>query len=301
MSVEDKLSACGRLARRYDPDRYLAALFAPPERREALFALAAFNIEIAKTREAVSEPMLGQIRLQWWRETLNGVFGAPADGEGSAGAEGGQGARAPRRHEVVEPLSAAAARYGLDRAPLDSLIDARERDLEIDERPFATLDELEAYARETGAPLVVAGLRVLGADTPEAREAGEAVGTAFALTGIARAVPFQARFRRTALPEDLIAETGVDRGDLFELRSSPALAAAIERLAARARDHLARARRLRGGIPRAAVPGLLTARLAEGHLTRLAAAGHDPFDGRVGQAPPWRAYGLSLAAFLGRY
>jgi phytoene synthase len=61
------LSAVAELVRRHDRDRYMTALFAPAARREALFALYAFNYEIARVREAVTQPTLGQIRLQWWR------------------------------------------------------------------------------------------------------------------------------------------------------------------------------------------------------------------------------------------
>ena len=72
--------------RRHDPDRFLTALFAPPEKRDALLTLYAFNHELARAREAVSEPPLALIRLQWWREVVEG---------------------ARRRHEVAEPLAAA--------------------------------------------------------------------------------------------------------------------------------------------------------------------------------------------------
>ena len=60
--------------RHHDRDRFQTALFAPAERREALFALYAFNYEIARVREAVREPMLGQIRLQWWREAIAAAY-----------------------------------------------------------------------------------------------------------------------------------------------------------------------------------------------------------------------------------
>ncbi len=65
-----ELSACGRIVRENDPDRFFCTLFAPPAKREALFALYAFNHELARVAESVSEPMLGEIRLQWWREAL---------------------------------------------------------------------------------------------------------------------------------------------------------------------------------------------------------------------------------------
>ncbi|HEY4547783.1 MAG TPA: squalene/phytoene synthase family protein, partial [Pedomonas sp.] len=68
------LSPTAETVRRHDRERYLTALFAPADRREALFALYAFNYEVAKTREAVTEKTLGRIRLEWWRETIDGIY-----------------------------------------------------------------------------------------------------------------------------------------------------------------------------------------------------------------------------------
>ena len=67
------LSAVGEIVRRHDPDRFLTALFAPAERREALFVLYAFNHELARAREVAREPMLAMVRLQWWREVVEGA------------------------------------------------------------------------------------------------------------------------------------------------------------------------------------------------------------------------------------
>ena len=71
---EEELSYCGAEVHRHDPDRFLAALYATPAQRESLLTLYAFNLEIAKVRESVSEPMLGEIRLQWWREALEEAY-----------------------------------------------------------------------------------------------------------------------------------------------------------------------------------------------------------------------------------
>src|SRR4051812_807159 len=105
-----QLSPVGAIVRRHDRDRFLTALFAPAARREDLLALYAFNFEVAKTREVVTEPMLGQIRLQWWREAVDEIY---------------RGGRV-RTHEVVQPLAEAARRGALSRAHLDRMIDARE-------------------------------------------------------------------------------------------------------------------------------------------------------------------------------
>src|SRR6476659_2869718 len=52
----DRLSPVAALVRRHDHDRFQTVLFAPAARREALFALYAFNYEIARVRDSVSQP-----------------------------------------------------------------------------------------------------------------------------------------------------------------------------------------------------------------------------------------------------
>ena len=124
--------------------QYLTAIFAPMAVREHLFALYAFNIELAKVREVVSEPLIGQMRLQWWRDALDKLL---ADQDIA--------------HEIARPLGEAIRAAGIDRAAFDPLIDARERDLERD--PPADLPALLAYAEGTGAPVLAIALRILAA------------------------------------------------------------------------------------------------------------------------------------------
>ena len=69
-----RISYCAREVKAYDPDRYLTALFAPKVYREAIFSLYAFSSDIARTRELVSEPILGQIRLKWWNDTISSIY-----------------------------------------------------------------------------------------------------------------------------------------------------------------------------------------------------------------------------------
>ena len=270
---------------RYDPERRLAALFAPAERRLGLLALLAFNLEVAKTAEVVSEPLIGRIRLQWWRESLDGIEGGAA-----------------RRHAVVEALAEAIRRYALPRAPLDSLIEARE--LDLDPEPPPDLPALLRYAEATGGGLTGLGLRLLAAPEPPpeaALEAARQVGTAWALVGLLRAVPFHARQKRLYLPADLVASAGLELGGLFELRPSPALSRVTEALAEAAEQRLAAARRLRPAVPRPLRAALLSAVLADGHLKRLRRAGQDPFDARVAAPLPGAAWRLALASLRGRY
>ena len=280
-SPEAHLSYCADLVRRHDRDRFLTAVLAPPGRREALFAVYAFNHEVAKVAEVVTEPIAGQIRLQWWREGLEGIY-----------------AGQPRAHQVAVPLSEAVQSYGLTRDHFEALLDARERDL--DEMPPASLDDLEGYAEATAARLVQLALEVLEARDSPSQTAGRHVGIAWGLTGLLRAVPFHAAQRRLMLPGDLVGAAELDLHDLFELRQPAEVRPVVRDVAARARRHLDAARALRGQVARAARPALLPATLARGYLEVLARADHDPFAARVQMPLPGRGWRLLWASATGR-
>jgi phytoene synthase len=274
------LSSCADLVRRHDRDRFLTGLFAPADRRDDLYALYAFNLEIARVRELVSEPMLGQIRLQWWRDTIDDHYA----GHGS-------------NHEVGGALGRAIAARGLDRAPFDALIDAREFDLE--DRPPKNMAELKQYAEQSSSNLTLLALAVLGQCEGAAYLAGRHVGLSWALTGLLRAVPFHAAQRRLYLPADLVAEAGIDAEDIFAGRAGATLRPVMEAVAAEARNHLGHARDQRG-VAREACPLPPAAPAAWppcGGAPAVDGSRPPPLDrrrarrrGRRGRAPPRRVY-----------
>jgi len=271
------------LVRCNDHDRFQTALFAPAGRREALFALYAFNYEIARVRETVSEPVLGQIRLQWWRESIAAAF------------EGGP----IRHHIVVEALTAAIRALDLTRAHFDQLVDAREGDL--DEAPSADLGALEDYAEATSSGLVYLALESLGIRDPTVAKAGFHVGVAYALAGLLRAMPFQARAGRLIIPADIATQTELDVADYRALRSTPALRKATAAIAAAAAQHLASARAHRRSRARSALPALLPAIVAERSLARLKRAGYDPFDPTLAAPDTMQSWRLAAAWLLSRF
>jgi NADH dehydrogenase [ubiquinone] 1 alpha subcomplex assembly factor 6 len=276
----EDLSSCAKLLRKHDADRYLTALFAPRERREALFALYAFNLEIARVREAVREPMMGMIRLQWWRDALGEI------GKGKV-----------RAHEVVRPLAKAIADNNLDLVPFERLIAARERDL--DAEPPRDLASLVDYARDSSGLLTELALAVLGKPSPELREAGQAAGIAWSLTGLLRAVPFHAAQRRVYLPADLLHGAGITAGQLIERGSQPGLRPVIQAVAGEAERWSQKARKV-PVVARSYLPAFLPLTLADHYRRSLTAADFDPFDARVQQAPPWRVWSLAFHWLVGR-
>jgi phytoene synthase len=226
--------------RRHDPDRFLTALFAPADKRPALLALYAFNHELARAREAVREPPLALIRLQWWREVVEG---------------------AARTHEVATPLSAAIAAGALARGDLLALIDARE--IEADPQ-IDTISDWLAYLRGTAGGLAVAAARCLGAPDPETiRDLGAAYGVA----GLLRAAPTLAHQGRCLLPANRLAMHGLSPEAIISDPNAPSLVPVLRELAREGTALLAHAPR----PPRAAIPAALPAVLARRDLARVPA------------------------------
>jgi NADH dehydrogenase [ubiquinone] 1 alpha subcomplex assembly factor 6 len=269
-------------ARKLDPDRYLAALFAPAESRPHFFALILFNYEIARVREVVTQPILGQIRLQWWRDAVEQIYAGKRPA-----------------HDVARALAGAVEAAGLDRGRLEAMIDAREADLA--ESPPARIEELLDYAQESSGSLVELMLQVLGAGAPVSEEAGRAVGAAYSLVGLVRAIPFHAGARRAYIPLSVLAEHGLAAEDLFGKEPPDALPAMVAEIAGVARLHLTEARELSAAIPRRAAPALLGASVAEIYLRRLERAGYNVFHSLVAERPPGLVWRIAAKAWTGRW
>src|SRR5581483_8598615 len=197
------------LVRTADPDRYLAALFAPAEKRPRLLTLYAFNIEVARVAEAVRQPMLGEIRLAWWRETL-------------------EGARAgkPRSHPVAVALADLFANATLPERLFDEMLDARIFDSST--ALFADRAALERYCDATSGNLMRLAATILGtAGDTLAHHAG----IAYAIAGILRSIPHNAARRKCFLPETVLANANLSTELLFAGQERDRLKAAVAEMA----------------------------------------------------------------------
>lgn len=253
MSIEASLQACEETVRRADPDRYIAALFAPAERRPLLFALYAFNHEIARIGETVKEPMLAEIRLAWWREALEGA----RDGH-------------PRAHDVVRALAEMFARAGPPLELFEPLLDARRQDAMA--VPVADLAALEAYGEATAGTIMRIAARLLDEHEPDDAVFRHA-GTAYALTGLLMTLSFQAARGRIFLPHASLDAARIARETLKPGEMRPELAPLVDEIVARALWHHHQARRMR--LPSPMLPAILPAALVPLYARRTVKAKHD--------------------------
>ncbi|MEP1572549.1 phytoene/squalene synthase family protein [Roseibium album] len=256
MTTDDDYAA--DIVRQYDRDRYLATLLAPEAQRPALMALYAFNAEIARIREVVSEPLPGEVRLQWWRDLLEGTeHGAVAS------------------NPVANTLTQTIATYRLPRPGLLAMTEARIFDLYDD--PMPSLNDLEGYLGETVSGLIQLACLVLnnGRDPGTATAAGHA-GVAYGLTGLMRALPWHASRRQMFLPNDIVSRHGLDPESVFQGKISPQLRSVLSELGEHVRHHLKRVRQVADTIPEECSNAFLPLVLVEPFLKKLEAPDFDP-------------------------
>jgi phytoene synthase len=258
---------CTSLVHEADRDRYLSTLFAPVQHRDALFALYAFHVEIARVRDLAREPMPGEIRLQWWREVLSGL-------------RGGEAAANPVAAALLETLG----NYRLGSERLIALVDAHGFDL-YDE-PMASATDLEIYGIKTQSVLFAMAAEILGSKGAAGEMVTLDAGIAYAIAGILHGFARHASRRQLYVPLDVLNRLRVNREEIFAGQSSAGLLAALADMRALARKHLATAQAKLKDAPPEILPALLPAALVAPALRRMEKPGYNPFT--MEPAPAWR-------------
>ena len=220
-STSDHYAICEAALREGDRDRWLACLFAPESARPHLHALYAFNLEISRIRQHVTQALLGEMRLQFWLDALNG------EARGDI-----------RANPTVDALLTTIDACGLRREVLCDLLEARRFDLYDDPNP--DMDSLLTYCDLTSGALFQLAHRIVTGQGESA--AAIPAGRATALTGLLRAFPWQIRDHRTFLPLDLLQKHGLTPEDVYARRNEAALRSALAEVRDLARKNLTIAR-----------------------------------------------------------
>ena len=218
--MDNNQTHCLDLLRAADQDRYLSVLYAPENKRGHLAALYAFNLEIARIRDHIHEPLPGEIRLQWWRDLIAG--GGVSEAEG---------------HPVAAALLQAIEQNNLPRAAFDNYCEARIFDLYDDPMPGRV--ELEGYCGETASAILQLASLILDADaaTKAATAAGHA-GVAQAICGLVRLLPLHRARGQVYVPADMLSALGVTRELLLAGTDEAANARVVTAMLALASEHL---------------------------------------------------------------
>lgn len=241
----------------HDRDRYLTAALAPRGARDALMTLYAFNAELTRIPDMVQEPMLGDIRLQWWRDAL--------DAAGS-----GEHTGAP----VTDSLIRVMAEYELPKPLLIGMIDARGSDLAGG--AFNDLQAVRAYLQKTAGTAFALSARILASADVKTDRASAASALAVGLTALLRALPMDASRGRLMLPAAELRNAGVDPERVLAGEAGDGLAEALSGLRGEVRNALGEARREVKALPPEPRAAFAPLALVEPYLSALERAGHEP-------------------------
>jgi phytoene synthase len=253
---------CAQLVRSHDFARYASTLFMPADQRRTLLAVYAFNVEISRVRELVSQPLPGEMRLQWWTDMLTGA--------GHGGVEG---------NPVAAELKLAIHNWRLPVERLSRLIEEHQFDLYND--PMPTMAALEGYINDTSSALLSLGAGIAGWQSPEIEHLARHAGLAQGIAQTMAALPLDASRRQLFVPLQLLESHGSGMEEVFSGKQTPKLRAALDQLVGDAREHLDTALTLLPDAPPQVRPVFLPLALAARELERMSRADTDPFMARA--------------------
>ncbi len=249
---------CAQLVRTHDFARYASTLFVPAAQRRGLLAIYAFNVEISRVREQVSQPLPGEMRLQWWTDML-------AD-SGHGGIEG---------NPVAAELKLAIRNWRLPVERLSRLIDEHRFDLYND--PMPTMAALESYVNDTSSALFSLGAGIAGNQSDKTEHLARHAGFAQGFAQVLAALPLDASRRQLFVPLQLLQQHGSSMEEVFAGRETPRLRAALDRLIHELRGHLKTAFALLANVPPPVRPVFLPLVPVRRDLARMLRADNNPF------------------------
>ncbi|MEQ1942672.1 phytoene/squalene synthase family protein [Mesorhizobium sp. VNQ89] len=272
-SIDSQPAPLLDIVRAGDRDRYLAALYAPEEKRRDLLALYAFNAEIAGIRERVSQALPGEIRLQWWRDVIEASQPAAVMG-----------------HPVADALLQAIDRHKLPVQAFQNYLDARIFDLYDD--PMPTRGDLEGYCGETASAIIQLSALVLEREAAlqSADTAGHA-GCALAICGLLRLLPVHRSRAQCYVPKDILAAAGTSREEFIAGDGGPNAPRAVAAMIALAREHLSAFENGARTLPQSLRPAFLPLAPVGAQLARMQGREKDVLSAGV-DISAWRKHWL---------
>ncbi len=251
--TQDDFDYCTHLVRRFDRDRYLAAQFAPKGLRGALLGLYAFNVELGLIRENVTDPHFGEMRLQWWRDTVSQIYRAE-----------------PLDNPVSRALSDAVMVGHLPKDGLMNMIEARTFDLYDD--PMPTMNDLEGYLGETSSAIILmAALVLTHGEGSACSDAAGYAGIALGITGLMRSLSHHIAQGQCYFPGDVLTRWELTPQTLKDGRD--ALPLMVRSMCTHVAKRQQDARLRLSTIPTQAIPAFLPASLVDLYLPKLRSAG----------------------------
>ncbi|XP_007532249.2 NADH dehydrogenase (ubiquinone) complex I, assembly factor 6 isoform X3 [Erinaceus europaeus] len=273
---------CLELLRTRDYEGYLCSLLFPAEFRNSVFALRAFNVELAQVRDSVSEKTIGLMRMQFWKKTVEDIY---CDN--------------PPHQPVAIELWKAVKRHRLTKRWLVKIIDEREKNLE--DKTYRNIQELENYAENTQSSLLYLTLEVLGVKDIHADHAASHIGKAQGIVTCLRATPYHGSRRKVFLPMDICMLHGVSQEDFLQKNQDKSVRNVIYDIASQAHLHLNHARSFHKSVPVKAFPAFLQTVALENYLKKIQQVDFDIFHPFLQQKNTLLPLSLYIQSWRKRY
>ena len=255
---KDSAAFCADLVRSHDFARYASTLFLPAVQRRALLSVYAFNVEISRVREQVSQPLPGEIRFQWWTDMLEGAAHGSAEGN-------------PVAAELLQTIR----EFHLPVVSLLRLIEEHQFDLYND--PMPSMAALEGYVTDTASALLSLGARIAAPPSAEIDHLARHAGLAQGIMQVIAALPHDTARRQLFVPLQVLQLHGSGMEQVFSGKQTPPVRAAIHQLVGEARKHLDFAFQLLANEPPQLRAVFLPLALVRRDLKRMSRADADPF------------------------
>jgi phytoene synthase len=272
---------CLDLVRQSDKDRYLSLLYAPEEKRGALAALYAFNIEIARIRDVARDALPGEVRLQWWRDLING------EGHGETDS-----------HPVAAALTSVIKQYALPIHVFDAYCEARIFDLYND--PMPSRNDLEGYCGETASVLIQMAALILDAErASEFSESSGHAGVAQSITGLLRLMPLHRSRSQVYMPADILQAVGLNADTYLGSSHQAEQVNLIHAMVALADEHYSAYKKASHAMPSSLKPAFLPVSLVPVYLKGISRHANTAATQIYDISPLKRQWTMMKAAFLG--
>jgi phytoene synthase len=254
-SEPEQASYCAALVRERNIDRYLATLFLPSDNRRDVYALYAFDAEITHIRSMIKEPMMGEIRLQWWREII-----------------GGERAGEAANNPVASDLLRAIDTNNLPSMGFDNYLKARVFDLYSD--PMPDTGTFEGYAGETLSFLFFQAASIMartsGISIPdELAECAGHAGVAWVIVDILKNLPIHRSRGQCYISGDILNKAGATQEDYYSADNKDLMALLVEDMVMQARRHQHKFRAHFSDLPIELKPAFLPMCLMTPYLSRF--------------------------------
>jgi len=273
---------CLDLVKTNNLDRYLSTLLADIDYRQALFAIYAFDAEVSGITRQVSEPVIGEIRLQWWRETLEHVFEGECD-----------------PHPIAKELQTAVHKHALPKHLFTRLIDARQFDL-YDE-PMGSTDDLITYTNNTATAITDLAAQILiGEEVKEISSLIEKAGIAHGLGKLLSDLPVNTSQKKCYLPADILVKHDLNFKNVLAGEYSTKMQLVISQLCHMVEEQLNQIRHVQKRLKKPVLPAFYPASLAGLTVKKYAAGTHNPLKQPLNNSQLKIQWHLLKCALFGR-